>query len=169
MSSRYERYEDKVEHLIREAQKEGKFSNLANEGKPLKIQEDNPFVAPEWRMAYKIAEDGGYVPPWIELDKEVEQALATARHQREEHRRWVMRRLENIKLGPTQNFVRDVRDLYQYHQRFLTTHRQTLLIINQKIDTFNAHCPVSNLTKSKLFVDDLLKAFDRSCPAIPEL
>lgn len=163
------RHETKVERMIREAQEQGKFSNLANEGQPLNLQEENPYANPEWRLAYKIAKDAGYVPAWIEMDKEVETELVKAKRLRDEHRRWLLRRLDDIKNGSIQYFMRDLRSLRQSHLRFLETHRQQLQDLNQKIETFNSNCPVVNLIKPKIMIDELLKAYDRSCPAIPEI
>jgi hypothetical protein len=164
-----QRFEDHVEQLIRQAQDQGKFNDLANQGQPIKLEAENPYLDPDWRMAYKVAQDGGYVPTWIELDKEVEAEISKVNRTREDHRRWIARRLDDIKNGPTRNFVSDLRSLRQTHQRFLETHRKHLVQLNKKIDEFNAHCPVSNLAKAKVFVDTTIEAFDRTCPAIPEL
>lgn len=163
------RSENKVERLIREAQEQGKFSNLKNEGQPIKIEEENPYADPDWRLAYKIVKDSGFVPAWIDMDKDVEAEFIKAQRTRDDHRRWLLRRLDDIKNGPTHSFMSDLRNLRQTHLRFLETHRRTLQEINRKIDTFNSNCPVNQLLKSKLQIDDLLRDFDRSCPAIPEV
>ena len=39
-----------IEEEISRAMREGKFSNLAGKGKPLRL-EDDQFADPEWRLA----------------------------------------------------------------------------------------------------------------------
>ncbi len=163
------RFEHLVEKLIKDARADGKFDNLANQGRPIKIEEENPYLDEEWRVAYKIIENAGYIPAWAELDKEVEQDLARVRREREDHRRWLLRRLDDIKNGPTQYFARDLRRLHQHHESFLKNHATRLHELNGKIEHFNFICPVNNLLKVKIQVDDVIKDFDQKCPAIPLL
>lgn len=163
------RFDHLVEKLIRDARAEGKFDNLANEGQPIKIEEENPYLDEDWRLAYKVLENADLAPAWVELDKEVEQDLVKARRDREEHRRWLLRRLDDIKFGPTQHFARDLRRLYQHHQSFLTNHANRLVELNNKIDRFNYICPVNNLLKVKIQIPELIRDFDHQCPAIPQI
>jgi hypothetical protein len=163
------RFDHLVEKLIRDARDQGKFKGLPNEGKPIKIEEENPYLDEEWRVPFKIMENAGYTPAWVELDKEVEQDLARARRDREEHRRWLLRRLDDIKQGSTQYFARDLRRLHQHHQSFLQNHAKRLEELNNKIDRFNYLCPVNNLLKIKLRIPELIRDFDAQCPAIPLL
>ncbi len=158
-----------VERLIQEGMAQGKFSNLANEGKPLKIEEENPYVEEDMRMAYKVLENAGVAPPWIEMDKEVEAAIARARRDREEHLRWLRGRLDDIKFGPTHYFMRDLRLLAASQERWLQSHAIKLHELNQKIHSFNHVCPVSDLLKVPLLVDKIIEEYDRSCPAIPKV
>ncbi len=158
-----------VERLIQEAQEKGKFENLSNQGVPLKIEEENPFLAEEWRMAYKVMENGGYSPPWIELDKEIEREIERAALDRAEHLRWLRRRLDDIKYGPTQYFTRDLRRLSVSQQHFLKAHQHKLEEINKKIELFNGICPVKGLLKVQIATADVIRKFDTECPAIPSL
>jgi hypothetical protein len=158
-----------VERLIQDAQGEGKFNNLGNQGVPLNIEEENPFLSEEWRMAFKVMENGGYSPPWIELDKEIERELERATLDRAEHLRWLRRRLDDIKYGSTQHFTRDLRRLSASHQHFLKAHKHKLEAINKRIDLFNGICPVKGLLKVVVSVEDVVRKFDTECPAIPSL
>lgn len=161
------RFDYLVEKLIKDARSQGKFDNLANQGQPIKIEEENPYLDEEWRIAYKIMENAGLPPAWVELDKEVEQDFAHVRRDREEHRRWLLRRLDEIKWGSTQHFARDLRRLHQHHQSFLTNHTRRLEELNNKIDRFNYICPVNNLLKIKIQIPEVIREFDYQCPAIP--
>lgn len=49
----------------------GEFDNLPGKGKPIDL--DSYFKTPEnVRMAYHILKDAGYVPPEMEMKKEIE-------------------------------------------------------------------------------------------------
>lgn len=61
-----------VEERILKAQKKGEFENLTGSGKPLSFANDS-CVAEELRLAYKILKNADFVPPEIELKKEIQQ------------------------------------------------------------------------------------------------
>jgi hypothetical protein len=65
-------FEKIVEERIRKAQKKGEFDNLPGSGKPL-VFDDDRFVSEELRLAYKILKNADFVPPEIELKKEINQ------------------------------------------------------------------------------------------------
>lgn len=69
---------DKGEDQIRRAIEAGLFENLPGKGKPLHL-EDNPYEDPDWHLANKILQDGGFSLPWIEKRKEIEARLEAAR------------------------------------------------------------------------------------------
>ena len=52
---------------------EGGFDNLKGKGRPLTF-EDNSFVPPDLRMAYKILKNAGFLPPEIENEKRIQKA-----------------------------------------------------------------------------------------------
>jgi Domain of unknown function (DUF1992) len=158
-----------VDKLIRDAQKEGKFDNLANHGKPINTEEENPYIEEDWRLAFKVLENAGIAPAWVDLEKEVEDEIEKAKRNRLEHRRWLYRRLDDIKYGSTENFTRDLKRLYQAHQQFLKIHSKKLEDLNLKISQFNSVCPVKHLQKVNIFIPQLINDFDRECPAIPVL
>lgn len=59
-----------AEERIREAIEQGLFDDLSNKGKPLKL-EDYTWIPEDLRLAYKILKNAGYIPPEIELRKEI--------------------------------------------------------------------------------------------------
>lgn len=158
-----------VERLIQDAMAEGKFSNLENEGRPIRLEEENPYVEPGLRLAYKILENAKCVPPWIEMDKEVEASIAQACYERDLHRLWLKRRLQDLALGPTQHFMNGLRQLSVSHEYWLQNHTRKLTELNQRIHSFNQICPVNELLKIPIQVDKVIQEFDRSCPAIPKV
>ena len=61
-----------VETRILTAQKNGEFDDLEGSGKPLKL-DDGCCVPEELRLAYKVLKNADFVPPEIELKKEIKQ------------------------------------------------------------------------------------------------
>ena len=61
-----------VETRILNAQKNGEFDNLEGSGKPLKL-DGGGCVSEELRLAYKILKNADFLPPEIELKKEIKQ------------------------------------------------------------------------------------------------
>lgn len=62
--------ENVLEEQIRRAIEEGKFSNLKGAGKPLNL--DDYFATPEdIRAGYTLLKNNDFVPPEIELLKEI--------------------------------------------------------------------------------------------------
>lgn len=63
-------FEKIVEERIQKAQKEGVFENLPGSGKPLKFEDVN--VPEDLRIAYKILKNANFLPPEIELRKQIQ-------------------------------------------------------------------------------------------------
>ena len=59
-----------AEERIREAMERGEFDNLPLSGEPLSL-DSNSFVAEDLRLAYKLLKDAGFLPPEMELRKEI--------------------------------------------------------------------------------------------------
>jgi DnaJ homolog subfamily C member 28 len=67
-----------TDEQIRRAMEEGQFEDLPGKGRPLKLEED-PLEDPEWRMAHHMLRSSGYSLPWIEVRREIESGLESAR------------------------------------------------------------------------------------------
>lgn len=63
-------FEALAERKILEAMARGEFDNLPGAGRPLRLEDDST-VPPELRIAYKILKNAGYLPPELELRKEI--------------------------------------------------------------------------------------------------
>jgi len=59
-----------AEKKIFEAIERGEFNNLAGAGKPLHF-EDETFIPEDLRMAYKVLKNADFIPPELELKKEI--------------------------------------------------------------------------------------------------
>lgn len=62
-------FEAIVEERIKRAQKEGRFENLKGLGRPLNF--DEATVPEELRLAHKVLKNAGFLPPEIEIKKEI--------------------------------------------------------------------------------------------------
>ncbi len=98
-------FEKIVEERIKRAQKKGCFNNLCGKGKRLKLENDR-HVPEEMRLAFKILKNAGFVPPEIELKKEIHQTkdlLAGVKDVAEKHRMIKKLNFLVMKLNATRN------------------------------------------------------------------
>ncbi|MBF0118302.1 MAG: DUF1992 domain-containing protein [Desulfobacterales bacterium] len=63
-------FEKIIEERILNAQRRGEFDNLPGLGKPLELNDDIS-VAEDLKLAYKILKNAGFIPPEIELKKNI--------------------------------------------------------------------------------------------------
>ena len=74
-----------VEARISEAQARGEFDNLPGAGQPLPLA-DEALVPEELRAAYRLLKNAGYLPPMVQMRREiaeVEQLLQLAEDETE--------------------------------------------------------------------------------------
>ncbi|MGA7671114.1 MAG: MFS transporter [Nitrolancea sp.] len=119
-----------LDEVIQRAEAEGQFRNLPGAGKPL--PQTNPYESlDEWAMAHHILKQSGFLPPWLQLRKEVAaekpavvEALEEFRRQRREH---------------GSDDVTHAESLQRLADRYLALARE----INKKIDEHNVLRPGS--------------------------
>lgn len=86
-----------IEKRIKEAQERGEFENLPGKGKPLNLEDDSN-VPEELRIAYKILKNAGYLPPEIELKKEIRQMEDMLADMPDEKERYRLIKKINLKI-----------------------------------------------------------------------
>ncbi|SLM27680.1 conserved hypothetical protein [Desulfamplus magnetovallimortis] len=64
-------FQSLVEERIKNAQKKGEFDNLPGRGTPLNLEDMK--IPEEFRMAYRVLKNSGFLPPEIELGKKIRQ------------------------------------------------------------------------------------------------
>ncbi len=87
-----------AERKIREAMARGEFANLSGAGQPLAMDEDLSGVPEEVRMAYKILKNAGFVPPEVELRKEIVSLREMLGQLEDDEQRRILRRQLDFKL-----------------------------------------------------------------------
>jgi DnaJ-like protein len=111
-----------AERKICEAMERGELDNLPGAGKPLAMDEDLSGVPAELRMAYKILKNAGFVPPEVELRKEIvslREMLGTL--EEDEQRRSVRRQLDYklLKLNMIRKRPLDLDELPEYRDKIV--------------------------------------------------
>lgn len=90
-------FEQMVEARIREAIESGELRNLPGEGKPL-VLDDVSAIPEELRAAYRILKNAGFLPPELQLRKELREAEHLLQQLPESERSRARARLEYLQL-----------------------------------------------------------------------
>ena len=110
-----------AERHIRQAAQRGEFDDLRGTGRPLAL-DDDALIPEELRAGYRLLKNAGYLPPELQLDKEIKEAeqLLTCvrggseRDQAERRLRWLKLRL-SLGRGEGVDFVVE----YRYRDKLL--------------------------------------------------
>ncbi len=105
-----------VEERIRQALARGEFNNLSGSGRPLEFRDNS--VPEDLRLAYKILKNADFIPPELELRKEIRQTedlLSTMQDESEKYRtlkklNFLIMKLNNMRHG---NIELDLPQQYQ--------------------------------------------------------
>ncbi len=109
-----------AESRIQEAIERGELRNLPGEGKPLQLDDDSA-IPEELRAAYRILKNAGFLPPELQLRKEVRQAEQLLQQLPESERSRARARLELLQLRLAANRRQPINLLLEdrYRQRLL--------------------------------------------------
>ncbi len=80
-------FERLAEKRIKEAIRQGQFENLPGKGKPI-VFEDDSMVPEDLRMAYKMLKNAGFIPPELQTEKEIKNALDLLDEMQDERERY---------------------------------------------------------------------------------
>ncbi|AOV17257.1 hypothetical protein BJI67_09435 [Acidihalobacter aeolianus] len=105
-----------AERRIREALERGELDDLPGAGRPLEL-DDDAHVPSELRAAYRLLKNAGFLPPEVELRREIGEAQALIDVSTEpEERNRAQRRLELLRQRLCGDAHRDLRLDEQYYQ-----------------------------------------------------
>ncbi|KAG6860840.1 hypothetical protein C0995_006978 [Termitomyces sp. Mi166 len=157
-----------VEDKIDKARKAGLFQNIKGRGKPLvaSTDESNPFIAREEFLMNRIVQRNGAVPPWVEVQGELDNAVTSYREILRQS--WV-RRVVNIITSTTPpallhtfalGDIKAFRDT-EWEQREHPYHQVALEELNALVRKYNGMAPyavrrpyyIHNVEMEKLFND----------------
>ena len=105
-----------AETRIREAIERGELSGLPGEGRPLQLDDDSA-IPEELRAAYRILKNAGFLPPELQLRKELREAEHLLQQLPEGERSRARVRLELLQLRLAANRRQPINLLLEDHYR----------------------------------------------------
>lgn len=118
-----------VEARIQEAIERGELRGLPGEGRPLRLDDDSA-IPEELRVAYRLLKNAGFLPPELQLRKEVREAEQLLQQMPESERSRARARLELLQLRLAASRRQPINLLLEDH------YRQRLL---ERLDPANRH------------------------------
>ncbi|MBI5946770.1 MAG: DUF1992 domain-containing protein [Chloroflexi bacterium] len=143
-------WEEVVESRIRDAIEAGAFDNLAGAGKPLRDPRDEQFAGTNW-LGFKVLQNGGMLPEWLELAKEIERDLERLARLDSEHARLVAAAAASGAWEGYAASIRHARDAYERMAR----------AIRRKQDRHNLDAPALVAERPGIWVEHHLARLDQ--------
>lgn len=139
-----------VDRIIDDAQSKGVFENLPGRGKPLELDDKNPFEGNR-HLAYKLLKDNNYTLPWIANRNEQLEKIEAFRERLEQA--W-QQTLQNYRYAPSETHRMALRLAWT---KQLEPFQAEIEALNKKIASLNLTVPVTNLEILKLNLDTELR------------
>jgi DnaJ homolog subfamily C member 28 len=137
-----------IEDHIRKAIEEGQFDDLPGKGKPIRW-DDNPFVEPDWQLAFRMLRNAGFALPWMDTRKEIETQLEAAREALQRLGTWRQSALAD---GQPPAFVEDE------WQRGVRNFREQIAEINHRIFNYNLEVPLPRFQRPPVDAEAEIRA-----------
>jgi DnaJ family protein C protein 28 len=138
-----------IDEIIQQAMREGAFDNLPGKGKPLDLGDD-ANVDPEWKMAYHLLKQNGFVPEFIEQRQIIETELGKARQALQ--RTWAWR-------ADAINRTADAQLAEAEWEKAKTSFISKVDELNKAIASYNLVIPTPKLFRNKIDLESELKPF----------
>ncbi len=114
-------FDQLAEQHIQEASKQGEFEQLPGHGRPLELDDDSQ-IPEELRAGYRLLKNAGFLPPELQLRKDIESAETlllgitdgAERSRAQARLDWLRLQLDSYRQGRGQNLQLD-----GYQQRLL--------------------------------------------------
>ena len=141
--------EDLIESRIREAVAEGAFDNLSGAGQPLRFRDEDALAGDNW-LGFKVLENGGLLPEWLMLAKEIEADREALRRLDARHAEAVDLAMSSGDAPAHASSIRERRDAFESAARAL----------RRKQDRFNHDAPSIRLERPAIWVEHHLARLD---------
>ncbi len=142
-------FEDIVEAKIQDAMAAGAFDGLKGAGRPLSANAADDLAGDNW-MGYKVLQNGGMLPEWLTLAREIETDRAALDALNARHAEWVR--------------VAEAADEWERHAPVLRALRVQFetqaLALRRKQDRFNHDAPSISLERPAIWVDHHLQRLE---------
>ena len=145
-----------IEEHIRRAIESGKFNDLPGKGKPLNL-DDDLWVDSDWRLAHHMLKSAGYTLPWIEMLKEIDLEIETARLAL--RRAWEYRKTSLASKDPASEADEECRrsQADAEWQRAVQAFKDQAAKLNKRIFDFNLQVPSEKFQRLQLNPEQEIK------------
>ena len=109
-----------AEQKIKEAIERGELDELPGRGRPLRL-DDDAFVPEDLRAAYRVLKNAGYLPPELELTKEIvtlKELIMSLDDDQEKLRQWRRLNFKIIQLNEMRKRPFNLSDFPEYEIKF---------------------------------------------------
>ena len=137
-----------VDQQIREAHERGEFEDLPGMGEPLDLAL-NPFAKGQ-EIAFKVLQDAGFAPDWIELDKAVRDKLEKARAALSRSWTWRQARLAELSDQTEKRALAEQQRVQAGWQQAAASFIEEVESINREIADLNLKVPSPQFQRSKV-------------------
>jgi len=151
-------WETAVEKTIREAMERGDFDNLSGKGKPLDL-DVNPFVPEELRQSFRILQNAGVAPDWIEQDKDIRAEKNALEMFLQKQARWFQSQQARLKSLAPDRMVAEHERLTRSRDEILARYRDRAAALNKIIDMFNLKAPNGTRHHARIQIQEETEKF----------
>jgi DnaJ family protein C protein 28 len=137
-----------VDRQIREAQERGEFEDLPGIGQPIDLT-PNPFAKGQ-EIAFKVLQDAGFAPDWIELDKAIRRKLEKARAALSRNWTWREARLAELADQTEKWALAEQQRVLAGWRQAVASFEEEVEAINKEIAELNLKVPSPQLQRSKV-------------------
>lgn len=138
-----------IESRIQEAMAAGAFENLAGAGRPLPARPEERLAGDNW-LGFKVLQNGGLLPAWLDLAREIEALGAEVEALDARHARWVETAAASGDWEGHAGVLRSLRATFEERARALRA----------KQDRYNHDAPSVALERPGIWVEHRLARLD---------
>lgn len=144
-----------VEKILREAQANGKFDNLAGSGRPLKLDDANE-ASEDW-AANHLLQNQNLRPAWLEEDLAIQAELEQARQKLRRTHAWYKTELTQLQSATSEKTIRQREWAETEWGRAQREFRESLTQLNQRQRNLNLKVPLERFQRRVLDVEAELR------------
>ncbi len=155
------KFESPLDRSLREAREQGKFDDLPQHGKPIKVK-INPLTGD---IAEQLLEDADCDPPWLEAQREIDYLIGEARHNYQRAMRMVQQQRSALAAAPPTARTRQLQRVLEREQNVRAQFIAAVTEINKKIFDYNLIAPNIQIHRLKLDFTKELETLDAALTA----
>ena len=114
-------------------------------------------------MAYKLLQDAGMAPNWIERDKEIRRELRALASWIDRQAQWQRARRSRLSALALHELIEEYEHLDAARERVGVEYRERAAMLNKIIDVFNLQVPRAELQRERIRIDEEIQKFRDAC------